>query len=144
MTARAFRPSLHSTLLSPSPTAITASASAPLIYRASPIDPTLRSPSTPHTLRLPAFTMAPSATDSRLPSPSADRSPEVAKPPANAPYQQQDDNANIAQPALSTLASVASAPASQLRYVGPFALAIAFAGLWERWMNWANWADVCL
>ena len=61
--------------------------------------------------------MAPAATESRVPSPSANPSPDASRTPANAPYQPQDDSSNSTRPALSTLASVAAAPASQLRFV---------------------------
>ncbi len=92
---------------------------APLIYRASPIDPTLRTPSTHQDRDLSPYRTTPSA-DGRVPSPLPSIGHEISRPSSASTYQhlqQHHNNHNIALPALSTLASVASAPSPQLRCV---------------------------
>lgn len=110
-------------------TASTASTLAPLIYRASPIDPTLRLPSPAQARDLPIFATAPSA-DGRALSPLPPPDHDISRPSSTSTqssnalrqqqYQQQQNNSNFSLPGLSALASVASAPSPQLRYVGSF------------------------
>lgn len=92
---------------------------APLIYRASPIDPALRPPSIHQDRDLSPYRATPSA-DDRVPSPLPSIGHELSRPSSASTYQhyqQHHNNHNVALPALSTLASVASVPSPQLRCV---------------------------
>lgn len=105
---------------------ITASALAPLIYRASPIDPALRPPSSQRVQHLPPFTTAPSA-DDRAPSPLPPVGNDISRPSSTSTQSSSAflqhhniNNPQISLPGLSALASIASAPSPQLRYVALF------------------------
>ena len=90
---------------------------APLIYRASPIDPTLRPPSTHQDRDLSPYRTNPSAAD-RVPSTLPSIGHEISRPSSASTYQHYPQHSHsLALPALSTLASVASAPSPQPRYV---------------------------
>ncbi|MCJ1368113.1 hypothetical protein MMC16_007252 [Acarospora aff. strigata] len=111
------RPLLSSHSLS----AITASALAPLIYRASPIDPALRPPSSQRIQHLSPFTTAPSA-DDRAPSPLPPVGNDISRPSSTSTQSSSAflqhhniNNPQISLPGLSALASIASAPSPQLR-----------------------------
>lgn len=122
-------------------TSITASTVAPLVYRASPIDPTLRaqSASEPQARDLSNYTTTSSSEDrmgSLIPTPAeisrpsstSTQSSNACHPSSGSGLHQSvavnDNNYSSSSlhhhsslPGLSALASVASAPTSQLRYV---------------------------
>lgn len=100
--------------------AITASVSAPLLYRASPFNPILRPPSTHQSPDSIAFT---TATSKETGGPLPPYGPDVLKRPPDSTQQEHQTSLNSTAsphppsiPALSTLASVAPAPSPHLRY----------------------------
>ena len=96
--------------------AITASASGPLV-RSAETDPAFRSPQSTHIAELPATAETTSAHD-RPPSPGPLQDQETSRRSSASSLVQlkQDGNKRLSLPALSALASVASAPSSHYRY----------------------------
>ncbi|KAL8691538.1 MAG: hypothetical protein Q9218_003262 [Villophora microphyllina] len=100
--------------LPPSTTAITASTLAPLIYRASPIDPIFPRPSpSPQPRDLASYITSPPFPARRGPSPSTPPSTTTT----HAQLQHQSNSHETALPGLATLASLAASSSPQLRYV---------------------------
>lgn len=93
-------------------TAVTASVLAPLLYRASPLDPTFRLPPARQSSNLPTSNTAPS-TDTEGSLPTYDRAQQHHQT-ANINATTNPGSSSI--PSLSALASVASAPSPHLRY----------------------------
>lgn len=105
--------------------ATTASTLAPLIYRASPIDPILQPPSSSPQLHQ-------SASNKSAVSSSPDHTSTTAT--TSAPPSSNNSNHNLALPRLATLASLASTSSPQLRYVLPYIgfVALTWAALPKR------------
>ncbi|KAL9000389.1 MAG: hypothetical protein Q9169_000906 [Polycauliona sp. 2 TL-2023] len=85
--------------------ATTASTQAPLVYRASPIDPILHPPSSSPQLQ-------PSETPTEAIPASQDRTATTSALPGAS-----DSDPDLSLPRLATLASLASTSSAQLRYV---------------------------